>query len=144
MNMKSVGYLAVFFGGLVFGYLAFVMGWVDVLDGLPSHTDEPILSLPTYLSFLSVMLTAVTVVLAALAIGVGIVAAYTIGDITKRANDTVKDAATQATTAAEKAVSEALSEDKINARLDNIVNKKQTPTIAELEDNFYPQDSGER
>lgn len=144
-KMKVVGYLAVFIGGLVFGYLALAMGVVDAVDGLPGHTDEPLLSLPTYLSFLSVMMTAVTAVLAALAIGVGIVAAYTIGEITKRANDTVENAAKNAANAAEKAVSIALSEEAINDRIDKIaLGRRQTPTVAELEEGFDQEDDGNR
>jgi len=143
--MKVVGYLAVFIGGLVVGYLALAMGVVDAVDGLPGNADEPLLSLPTYLSFLSVMMTAVTVVLAVLAIGVGIVAAYTVEDIKKRANDTVENAARNATIAAEKAVSIALSEEAINDRIDKIaLSRRQTPTVAELEESFDQDDDGNR
>jgi len=144
-KMKVVGYLAVFIGGLVVGYLALAMGVVDAVDGLPGNADEPLLSLPTYLSFLSVMMTAVTVVLAVLAIGVGIVAAYTVEDIKKRANDTVENAARNATIAAEKAVSIALSEEAINDRIDKIaLSRRQTPTVAELEESFDQDDDGNR
>jgi cytochrome bd-type quinol oxidase subunit 2 len=143
--MKVVGYLAVFIGGLVVGYLALAMGVVDAVDGLPGNADEPHLSLPTYLSFLSVMMTAVTVVLAALAIGVGIVAAYTVEDIKKRANDTVENAARNATIAAEKAISIALSEEVINNCINKIAfGKRQPPTVAELEESFDQDDDGNR
>lgn len=144
-KMRVVGYLAVFIGGLVVGYLALAMGIVDAVDSIPDHSDEPILSLPTYLSFLSVMMTAVTAVLAALAIGVGLVAAYTIREITERANKTVETAALNATTAAEKAVSVALSEEAINDRIDKIaLGRRQTPTVAELEESFDKEDDGNR
>ena len=143
--MKVVGYLAVFIGGLVIGYLALAMGVVDAVDGLPGNADEPLLSLPTYLSFLSVMMTAVTVVLAALAIGVGVVAAYTIEEIKKRASDTAENAARNATTAALKAVSNALSDDAINDRIDKIAfGRRQMPTVAELEESFDQEDNGNR
>ena len=155
-KMKVVGYLAVFIGGLVVGYLALAMGVVDAVDGLPGNADEPLLSLPTYLSFLSVMMTAVTVVLAVLAIGVGIVAAYTVEDIKKRvddnfkenkksADDTFENAERNATTAALKAISTALSEDAINDRIDKIAfGRRQTPTVAELEESFDQDDDGNR
>ena len=113
------------------GYLALAMGVVDAVDGLPGNSDEPILSLPTYLSFLSVMMTAV--------------AAYTIREITERANKTVETAALNATKAAEKAASVALSEEAINDRIDKIaLGRRQTPTVAELEESFDKEDDGNR
>ena len=75
--MKAVSYLAVFVGGLVVCFLLVSLGVVDKVDGIPGTQEEPMLSLPTYLSFLSVMMTAMTAVLAAVAIGIGVVAFYT-------------------------------------------------------------------
>ena len=58
----------------MFSYLLVSMGVVDAIDGIPGSLDESAISLPTYFGFISVMMTAVTVVLAALAIGIGVVA----------------------------------------------------------------------
>ncbi len=76
-KIKVVGYTVAFIGGLIVCYLLLSLGVVDKVDGIPSTQEEPILSLPTYLSFLSVLMTAITAVLTAVAIGIGLIAAYT-------------------------------------------------------------------
>lgn len=131
--MRTISYIAVFLGGLIFCYLLVSLGVVDKVDGIPGTQKEPILSLPTYLSFLGVMLTSVTAVLAALAIGIGVVAAYTFKEIR---NDAGKAVASK--------VEEVLSEEAINARILQYAKKTQTPTIAELEEGFDPNDDGNR
>ncbi len=73
--MKVAGYIAVFIAGVVFCYLMLSLGVVDTIDGLPGTQKAPALSLPTYLDFIAVMMTSITVVLAAVAIGIGVVAA---------------------------------------------------------------------
>ena len=126
-------------GGLLAGsvvtFLLVSVGVVDRLDGIPGTQEDPILSLPTYLSFLSVMLTAVTVVLAALAILIGIVAAYTFKELTERAEAAAKTAA-----------GDALSDEKIAARIEEVA-LRQTGTkmsTDELEQSFDPTDNQER
>ncbi|WP_322894903.1 MULTISPECIES: hypothetical protein [unclassified Yoonia] len=141
--MKVATYLVVFVGGVVFCYLMLSIGVVDVVDGIPGAQQEPALSLPTYLSFISAMMTAVTVVLAAVAIGIGVVAAFTVKEIRERADETVKTAKEQADAAKADAlalVEAALSEDAINARLLAF----QRPTVAELEESFDLDDTGNR
>ena len=62
-------------------YLLLSMGVIDAVEGIPGTQEEPALAVPTYLAFMSAMMTAVTAVLAAVAIGIGIVAAYTFREI---------------------------------------------------------------
>lgn len=132
--MKTASYIAVFIGGAIFCLLLISLGMVDRVDGIPGTQQEPVLSLPTYLSFLSVMMTAVTAVLAALAIGIGVVAAYTFREI--------RDEARKAVAAK---VEDVLSDDAINARINRVAfAQRQTPTVAELEEGFDPQDNGNR
>lgn len=153
--MKDVA----FFVGLVFGcifcYLLFSLGVVDRVDGIPGTEQEPVFAIPTYLSFVSVMLTTVTVVLAAVAIGIGVVAAYTVREINDRADSIVKSAheATEAAAEAAKLAAEnlvrqtlerELSEDAINARINKATFRKQNPTVEELEEKFDPEDDGDR
>jgi TRAP-type C4-dicarboxylate transport system permease small subunit len=132
--MRAVIYISVFIGGALFCFLLISLGIIHRIDGIPKIQQEPVLELPTYLSFLSVMLTAVTAVLAALAIGIGIVAAYTFRDI--------KD---EASKAAAKKLDEALSEEAFTERLNRLlITRNANPTVAELERNFDPDDDGNR
>ncbi len=132
--MKVAGYAAAFVGGVIVCYLLLSLGVVDKLDGIPGTQEEPALSLPTYLSFVSVMMTAVTVVLAAVAIFIGIVAAFTFRELSEKAE-----------MAAQKRADEALSDDVIKARIDEIAfRNKRPPTMDELEEGFDPTDTGER
>ncbi len=114
--MKVAGYVAAFIGGVIVCYLLLSLGVVDKLDGIPWTQEEPALSLPTYLSFVSVMMTAVTVVLAAVAIFIGIVAAFTFRELSEKAE-----------TAAQKRADEALSDDVIKARIDEIAFRSKRP-----------------
>lgn len=111
--MKDVAFLAGLIGGAVFCYILFSLGVVDRIDGIPGTEEEPVFSIPTYLSFVSAMMTAVTVVLAAVAIGIGIVAAFTFREITEKAERT-------AAAKVEKLVAEKLSDEAIKARVAEI------------------------
>lgn len=126
--------VVLFLAGCTFCLLLVSLGVVDRVDGVPGTEAEPMLSLPTYLNFVGVMLTAVTVVLAGIAIMIGLVAAYTFRELNDRARET-----------AERAVSEALSDEKLNARIDEasarLANRR---SMAELEPDFDPTDDGER
>ena len=136
--MKLVGYIAVFVGGVVLCYILVSLGVVDAVDGIPGTQEEPAIAIPTYLSFVSAMMTAVTVVLAAVAIGIGIVAAYTFREIKVEAQ---KIAGNTASTM----VASALSNDVIRARIDEIAFRQQVPgDLGELEEEFDPDDTGER
>jgi hypothetical protein len=132
--MKAAGYIVTFVGGVTVCYLLVSLGVVDRWDGIPGTMEEPALSLPTYLSFVSVMLTAVTVVLTAIAIFIGIVAAFTFRELSEKAE-----------MAAQKRADEALSDEVIRARIDEIAFKNAKPrALDELEESFDPTDSGER
>jgi len=133
--MKIVGYIAFFIGGLVVCYLLISMGVVDSIDGIPGTQEEPAIALPTYLGFVSVMMTAVTAVLAAIAIGIGIVAAYTFREIKD-------DAQKAASTRINELVSKKLSDKAIKARIDEIAFGQGGQ--GELDEDFDPDDSGER
>lgn len=79
-------------------------------------------------------MTAVTAVLAAIAIFIGIVAAYTFRELTERAE-----------AAAQKRADQALSDEVIMARIDQVAFRKQSAApLKELEAGFDPQDAGER
>jgi hypothetical protein len=133
--MKFVGYLSCLILGLVIGYLLWLLGIVDVVDRVPGTLEEPALALPTYLGFMSVMLTAVTVVLAALAIGIGVVAAYTFREI--------KDATLKSATAKVNELLDAkLSDDALQALILKSGLNKAART--ELEKDFDPADQEER
>ena len=133
--MRVVGYVAVFVGGLVVCYLLLSMGVIDAVDGIPGTQAEPALAIPTYLGFVSAMMTAVTAVLAAVAIGIGIVAAYTFREIKdealKSASNKVNDM-----------IAQKLSDDKIKARIDEIAFSQGRK--GELDEDFDPDDTGER
>lgn len=132
--MKVMGYVAAFIGGLVVCCLLFSLGVVDKLDGVPGTQEEPALSLPTYLSFISVMMTAVTAVLTAIAIFIGIVAALTFRELSERAEK-----------AAQRRADKALSDDVIIARIDEITFRHiRTRSLGELEEGFDPTDKSER
>lgn len=133
--MKDVAFFAGLIGGGVLVYLLISLGVVDRVDGIPGTEQEPVFAIPTYLSFISAMMTAVTAVLAAVAIGIGIVAAYTFREIKdealKAASKKVNDL-----------VSEKLSDKAIKARIDEIA-FGQGPK-GELEEDFDPDDMGNR
>lgn len=136
--MKIVGCLSLLVGGSVAGYLLASLGVVDIVDGLPGTQEEPSISLPTYLSFVAVMLTAVTTVLTAVAIGIGVIAAYTFREIKDEAQKVA------CKTAQEKA-EEALADEVIQARIDKIAFAGgSTSSLHELEKGFDPTDDGNR
>jgi len=89
--MNIAGICAVFLGAGVVVYLLFALGAGAWMDPLPETASEPDFSLSTYLDFVAVLLTAVTTILAALAIGIGMVAAYTIQSMKADARTTVSD-----------------------------------------------------
>jgi hypothetical protein len=132
--MKTATYVAVFLGGMVACFLLVSLGILDRVDGIPGTQEDPILSLPTYLSFVSVMMTAVTAVLAALGIGIGVVAAYTFREIRDEARKSV-------ITQLEARLTDEVIKDHVNRIA---FAQKQTPTVAELEEGFDPQDDGNR
>ncbi len=68
------------FGGVVSALLSNI-GVFDIFAPVAEIEKEPNYSLPTYLSFVSVMMTAVTAVLAALAVAIGIIAWFTFREI---------------------------------------------------------------
>ncbi|WP_295074632.1 hypothetical protein [Tabrizicola sp.] len=149
--MKALGYIAAFVGGLVAWYFLSAMGFFYSGD-LPTPVFPADNSVATYLSFLSVMMTAVTVVLAVLGIGIGIVAVFTFAgireEIQKVATKITSDAderLEEALTAVEKKVDGLLSEEVIQARVDQVaMSLRQTPSVAELEEDFDKEDDGNR
>lgn len=130
--MKVVGYVACIIGGGVLCYLLFLLGVVDIIDGVPGAIEEPAIALPTYLGFMSAMMTAVTAVLAAVAIGIGLVAFFTFGGIKGEAQKIASQTVNEL-------VNEKLSDDAIKARIDEIAFG-----FGELEKGFDPDDRKER
>jgi len=92
-RMKVIFGFAGLIGGAVASYLMFHLGIVDAAAQSANTHYGGSQAAPAYLNFVSVMLTAVTVVLAALAIGIGIIAAYTFREIKDEAKRTAKVAA---------------------------------------------------
>jgi hypothetical protein len=126
LPVRAVSYVAVFLVGALGVYLLLAVGVLDGLDGTPGTYSEPELSLPTYLSFVGVMLTTVTAVLAAVAIGIGIVAFYTYTGLKAEAQLIAESTA--------KAVaSEALAEVKIKAMVDGLYLKAEKDREQEKE-----------
>lgn len=133
--MRIAVYIGFFIGGGVVVYLLVSLGVVDAVDGIPGTFEEPAIAIPTYLSFVSVMMTAVTAVLAAVAIGIGVVAAYTFREIKDEAKRT-------ASAKVNELALEKLSDEAIKARIDEIA-FSQGPK-GELDEDFDPDDTGER
>ena len=136
--MKVVGYIAVFIGGLVSCYLLVSLGVLDAFDGIPGTQTEPSLSLPTYLSFVGVMMTAVTTVLAAVAIGIGVIAAYTFREIKDEARTVATAVSSEkavevAQNVSKQVADEALSEVKVKKFVEEIYAASMTQTTAESE-----------
>lgn len=117
--MKFVIAVASFLGGIAACYLLFSLGAISKVGGIPEVSKDVPQTVSIYLSFIGVMLTAVTVVLTALAIGIGIVAAITFAGLKTEARliaeTTAKD--TSGATAKEVA-SEALSEMRIKGMVE--------------------------
>jgi hypothetical protein len=148
--MKTLKYAAFFVFGLVVSYLMISLGVVGnpvdaAIASKPNGTLIEVIAsvfrpsysqtsqswdIQTYLSFLSVMMTAITAVLAALAIGIGIIAAYSFREIKEEAQKAAKYSA-------EAAIKIALSDDVIHARIDKIAFAiKPTPAMEELEEAY--------
>lgn len=127
--------MACIIGGAVLCYLLLSLGVVDVVDGVPGTMQEPAIALPTYLGFISAMMTAVTAVLAAVAIGIGVVAFFTFGGIKNEAQKVASERVIEL-------VNEKLSDEAIKARIDEIA-FGQGPR-GELDEDFDPDDTGNR
>jgi hypothetical protein len=135
--MRAVSYFAAFVGGICVCFLLVSLGVVDKVDGIPGTQEEPMLSLPTYLSFLSVMLTAMTAVLAAVAIGIGVVAFYTFPGLKAEARIVAEKAAKDVSI-------EALAEIKIKAMVFDLYAKAEKEREQVTEWGEDPETSQER
>lgn len=133
--MRVVSYVACIIGGAVLCYLLLSLGVVDVVDGVPGTMQEPAIALPTYLGFISAMMTAVTAVLAAVAIGIGVVAFFTFGGIKNEAQKVASERVNEL-------VNEKLSDKAIKARIDEIAFGQGSR--GELDEDFDPDDTGNR
>jgi hypothetical protein len=133
--MKVVGYVSCIVGGAVLCYLLVSLGVIDKVDGLPGTMQEPAIAMPTYLGFMSAMMTAVTAVLAAVAIGIGVVAFFTFGGIKDEARKIASERVNEL-------VNEKLSDGAIKARIDEIAFGQGTR--GELDEDFDPDDTPER
>jgi len=125
-TMKAVICVACFVGGVVLCYLLVSLGVVDAVDGIPSTLQEPAIAIPTYLGFISAMMTAVTAVLAALAIGIGLVAFFTFQGIKEEALKKVDEA-----------IKEKLSKKVVMAQINRVALDK---TRGELDKDFDQDD----
>lgn len=115
-QLKLAIFISAFIGGIVVCYLLTSMGPLQKLGGLPLNQSDPGQSISIYLSFVGVLLTAVTAVLTALAIGIGIIAAYTFAGLKTEATNVAKMIAKEISeTTATRVSADALSEIKIKA-----------------------------
>jgi hypothetical protein len=143
--MRVVGYVATFIGGLVACYLLVSLGVVDRLDGIRGTQLEPALSLPTYLGFLGVMMTALTAVLTALAIGIGITAAFTFRELKDQARITSEKTSKEVSeNTANIVASEALSEIKVKAMVFELFAKAEQERQQKAEWGDDPIENEER
>ena len=126
----------VLIGGLTV-YLLTSLGVLDTTDGAVSTGSTPTFSLPNYLDFWAVMMTTITAVLAAVAIGIGIVAAYTIPEIKKQAEKIANDVSSEK-------VETVLSDKEIQQRVEVALAKQRNPKLKELEPGYDPTNDGER
>ncbi len=136
--MKALGYVATFVVGGFICWLLFSLGAIDKIGAIPIDQKGPDQNVSVYLSFLSVMLTAVTVLLAGLAIVIGIVAAYTFKELGERAEKLVQNKL-------EAALNDAAIDALIAKRVDEVAfRNERTSSLGELEKNFDHSDTDER
>ena len=129
--------IIIFFLGCAFSSTAVVLlsyiGVFDIFDSVIGTETEPYLSTPTYLSFISVMMTSVTVVLAVFAITIGLLTVFTIKEI----KDKSIERATQiATDVATDQITKVLQKDKIAKIIwDDILNTVPNDEMDDKENN---------
>ncbi len=129
--------IIIFFLGCAFSSTAVVLlsyiGVFDIFDSVMGTEAEPYLSTPTYLSFISVMMTSVTVVLAVFAITIGLLTVFTIKEI----KDKSIERATQiATDVATDQITKVLQKDKIAKIIwDDILNTVPNDEMDDKENN---------
>ncbi|MFB0491921.1 putative membrane protein YqhA [Methylobacterium sp. OAE515] len=112
--MKLLIGIVSFIAGLVACYALFAFGILQRVGAMQTISTDASQNMSTYLSFVSVMLTAVTVVLAALAIGIGIIGAYTFSGLKTEARSTAQATAREISELTARDISaDALSEVKI-------------------------------
>lgn len=90
---KIWGFLKLLAAGLIGGSLVWLAGSYDMIRFPNAYSMVPMATLEiTNTDFITIMLTSVTVVLAAVGIGVGVVAAYTIRNLREDAEKKVDTA----------------------------------------------------
>lgn len=140
--MRAFTHVMTFIGGVAFALLAVLVlmffSTTDSVGGVPELQERSAVALPTHLGLASFMMTAVTVVLACVAVGISVVAVYSFREIRERAERTASEAANRA-------IDEQLSDEAIQARVDAIALGRQSDIgLAELEDDLYPNNDDER
>lgn len=123
-----------FAGGLAVCYLLFSVGIVQKPAGIPTIPNDQTQTISVYLSFVGVMLTAVTTILTAMAIGIGIIAAYTFAGLKTEAGSVAKNTAKEVSeSTAREVASDALSDVKIKGFVEAClaINIRQTERDAE-------------
>ncbi len=143
MKFAVIG--ASFLGGLVACYLLFSLGMAPKLSGIPVVPNDAVQSVSLYLTFIGVMLSAVTVVLTALAIGIGIVAAYTFSDLRTEARSCAHNTAREISESTAKEIAaDALSDIKIKAIVEGILAVNITESQLEADWGTESEDDEER
>jgi hypothetical protein len=120
--VRTVIAISAFVAGLIVCYFLFSVGVVQKMTGVPNISNDQNLSV--YLSFISVMLTAVTTILTAMAIGIGVVAAYTFAGLKTQAEAISVDTAEK--------VAKATAERVANDTADKVA--KERLSVANLKD----------
>ena len=123
---------------LIFSVVIYLSLWPPYVAGEQvGARQEPLRYLPLYLSFIGTMMTAVTVVLAAVAIGIAILAAFTLREVHQRVDQRVD---TMMTERMEKFETK-LGKEAARIIAKNYLNNSQNPTLAELEGDFDSDDT---
>ena len=140
--MRTVTAISAFVAGLIVCYFLFSVGVVQKMTGVPNISNDQNLSV--YLSFISVMLTGVTTILTAMAIGIGVVAAYTFAGLKTQA-ETISVATAEKVA---KATADEVAKERLSvANLKDIITQVQAVNATESQSAAEwgkPQDEEER
>lgn len=133
--MRAASYFLVFAVGV---WLTYLFVSYSAIHG--PHSSQVVESAPeldiSYADFVSFLLTVVTIVLAMVAVGVGVVAAYTFREIKGDARKAVQ-----------KEIAKELQDlpRRIQEEVDRVAfRQRRTTSVDELEEGFDPTDIGER
>ena len=135
--------LACIIAGLVIGMLFISSGSVRFEGNVPIAIDAPNIDVSTIFIFVSILLTAVTAVLAAVTIGLGVLAVFTFREIRTAAEKTAKSTAEETAKLTAEEVAIKVANDRAKEILEK-TDQAMKPFNEELDRRFDPNDDGER